>query len=178
MALIENSPRLSEHTNPFVIELISRLIDKEFVSEAIMLPLLVGAYKIKNDYHGESNIDFLKDVYHEVLESLYTADKYLYLKTCESSNNFVLKTCETKPSEANTTITYRDKAVIYCEKSIFDRVEIDYKEAEIYFLNKFIETSIKYCNFKSEDGYDRMVALQHDDKFSEIDVIKSLISSY
>lgn len=179
MALTENdSPCLQDCRNTFVIELINRLIDDEFIYEAVMLPLLVGAYKIKKDYHGESNIDFLKEVYCEVLESLYTTDKHLYFKQCESSKNFVLKTCRTKPRKTNTTITYRGKAVIYCEESVFDKEEMDYEDAEIYFLNKFIGVTIKYCNFKSEDGNDRMVELQHkDDELSEIDVIKSLISN-
>ncbi len=142
-----------------------------------MLPLLVGAYKIKKDYKGESNLDFLKAVYHEVLESLYTADKRLYFKQCESSNNFVLKPCAAKPSKANTTIIYRDKAVIYCEESVYDKEELNYEDAAVYFLNKFIEITIKYCNFKSEDGNDRMVELHHNAKtISEIDVIKSLIN--
>lgn len=176
MALIEtDSPRLQDCRNPFVIELINRLITDEFISEAVMLPLLVGAYKIKKDYKGESNLDFLKEVYLEVLESLYAADKQLYFKQCESSNNFVLKPCEAKPSKTNTTITYRDKAVIYCEEPVFDKEEMDYKDAEVYFLNKFIEITIRYCNFKSEDGNDRMVELRHkDNELSEIDVIKSL----
>lgn len=70
----------SKNELPFVIQLIDELKSHEFISSGIMLPLLIGAYKIKEDYQGEDYLDFIQRAYNDIIESLYKHGRYLYFR--------------------------------------------------------------------------------------------------
>lgn len=91
---------MSQLKTPFTIELIQNLIKEEAIAEAIKLPLLLGAYKIKMDT-PVANINFLNAVYDEIVESLAISNATLYFRECTSSNDFAFEICSTKPQGAN-----------------------------------------------------------------------------
>ncbi len=137
-----------ETNEPFVIQLIKELKKKEFISSAIMLPLLLGAYKMKENFNGEDYLEFFDHVYNDLIESLYKGSRYLYFRKCEASDNFVFEPVDSKPQKCNATITYEDQPVIYCKDEILGSdCKIDAYYMRIYFLNKLIKQTVRYCDF-------------------------------
>lgn len=132
---------------PFTIELISDLIKEEAIAEAIKLPLLLGAYKMKLGAE-EVDIAFLNQVYNDIVESLATSNTTLYFRKCTSSNDFAFEICSAKPQDANAAIVNNGKNVIFIkDEKLLNDLDCNSIEAKIYFLNKLIEISTKYCNY-------------------------------
>lgn len=161
--------------SPFVIQLIEELKKHECISSGIMLPLLIGAYKVKENYQEENYLKFFKHIYNDVVESLYESEQHLYFRECESSHNFVLEPVNNKPQKSNITISHKGKAVIYCKDATLGNVnDVDAKDMQSYFLNKFIKQAVRYCNF-IEIPLGHMRELK-EHSCGELDVIKSILT--
>lgn len=167
---------------PFVIQLIDELKKHEFISSGIMLPLLIGAYKVKEDYDGRDHLEFTKHVYWDVIESLYMCGQHLFFRECEASHNFIIEPVNERPKKCNATILYKETAVIYCDDATLgDGCKKDANEMQSYFLNKLLKQTVKYCNYIDTDAntaeYKEWMCRLNDDEtiISEKTIIKSLI---
>lgn len=172
----------SKNKHPFVIQLIDELKKHEFISSGIMLPLLIGAYKVKEDYDGRDHLEFTKHVYWDVIESLYMSGQHLFFRECEASHNFIIEPVNEKPKKCNTTILYKETAVIYCDdESLGDGGKKDANEMQTYFLNKLLKQTVKYCNFIDtiNDVKDFKAGMhelnENKSSESELDIIKSIL---
>lgn len=133
-----------ETNSPFIIRLIDELKKHEFISSGIMLPLVIGAYKVKEKFQGDNYLEFIEHVYNDIIESLYASGRYLYFRECEASRNFVLKPVNKKPKQCNITICYKGNAVIYCNDVILgEKREIEATNLRTYFSEQVIETNRK-----------------------------------
>lgn len=167
---------------PFVIQLIDELKRQEFISSGIMLPLLIGAYKIKEDYEGEDYLEFTKYVYSDVIESLCISEQRLFFRACEASHNFIIEPVSTKPQQCNAVIVHRGVPIIYCNDPLLENDSIkDANDMLEYFLNKLLAQTVKYCNYidtcpDAADYKEWMCRLNDDEaKTSEKNIIKFLI---
>lgn len=176
---MDNSKKVK---SPFVIQLIEELKKHEFISSGIMLPLLIGAYKIKENYQGEDYSGFFKHIYNDVIESLYESEQHLHCRECESSQNFVFEPANKKPQKCNAVIVHKGVPVIYCSDPLLgNNSTMEANDMLIYFLNKLLAQTVKYCNFIDTDPntaeYREWMCRLNDDeaKISEKTIIKSLI---
>lgn len=170
----------SKNELPFVIQLIDELKSHEFISSGIMLPLLIGAYKIKEDYQGEDYLDFIQRAYNDIIESLYKHGRYLYFRECEASHNFVIEPVTEKPKKCNATILYKETAVIYCDDTTLgDECKKDAKDMQTYFLNKLLKQTVKYCNFidtiNDIKDFTAGMHVLNENQSSELDIIQSIL---
>lgn len=172
--------------DPFIIRLIDGLKEKEFISQGIMLPLVIGAYKVKENFQGDDYLEFIEHAYNDIIESLYTSGRYLYFRECEASHNFVVEPVKNKPTRCNATICHKGKDVIYCCDDAIPgdgkEMEAKDKDSRTYFLNKLLEQTVRYCNFVStiadiKDFTPGMHEIEKEDeeKFSELDVIGEIL---
>ncbi len=167
---------------PFVIQLIEELKKHECIAQGIMLPLLIGAYKIKEDYRGEDYLDFFKHIYNDVIESLYESEQHLHFRECESSQNFVFEPANKKPQKCNAVIVHKGVPVIYCSDPLLgNNSTMEANDMLVYFLNKLLAQTVKYCNYIDTETntaeYKEWMCRLNDDetKISEKTIIKSLI---
>lgn len=175
-------------SKPFPIVLIEELRRKGFISSAIMLPLLIGAYIIKDNRTRPIDVGYVKKTFDKVMSELCIADRYLYLRECESSHNFVLEVCDITKKTYNFRIVHNGKVVIYCHDTIYTGTDIyDNNIAVNYLLDKYIAVLGKYCNFSDKEGLpvyahlrelDIKQCLSNQDKKQEceLDVIKSILT--
>ena len=178
---------MSQLKTPFTIELIQNLIKEEAIYEAIKLPLLLGAYKIKMDT-PVADINFLNAVYDDIVESLATSNTTLYFRECTSSNDFAFEICNTKPQDTNAVMTHKGKEILFIkDNNLTNDLESHSFDAKIYFLNKLIEISTKYCNYiegLEEPKYSFMRELDIEKYFAEgveypnkeLEVIKTILN--
>lgn len=171
-----------ETNYPFIIRLIDELKKHEFISSGIMLPLVIGAYKVKENFQGDNYLEFIEHVYNDIIESLYTSGRHLYFRECEASRNFVLEPVDKRPEQYNITICYRGNAVIYCNDAILgEKREIEATNLRTYFLNKLLKQTVKYCNFidtdpNTSENKEWMCQLNNKkDVLNEISIIQSII---
>ncbi len=165
---------------PFVIQLIDELKRHGFISSSIMLPLLIGAYKVKENYQGENYLDFIQHTYNDIIESLYKHGRHLYFRECEASHNFVIEPVTEKPQKCNATILYKETPVIYCnDATLGDGCKKDAKDMQTYFLNKLLKQTVKYCNFNDTindiKDFTAGMHMLNENKYSELDIIKSIL---
>lgn len=167
---------------PFVIQLIEELKKHEFIASGIMLPLLIGAYKEKENYKGTRYSDFIEHVYNDVVESLYKSGRYLAFRECVASHNFVIEPAIEQPKQCNVVIVYNGIPVIYCEDSSLEKGLVkDVGEMRMFFLDKLLAQTVKYCNFIDTDPNiaekkEWMCELcESKEKINELSIIKSLI---
>lgn len=167
---------------PFVIQLIEELKKQEFISTGIMLPLLIGAYKVKENYQGDDYLEFFKHIYNDVIKSLYESEQHLYFRECEASRNFVLEIANKKPQKCNAVIIHKGAPIIYCSDPLLENNStMKANDMLVYFLNKLLGQTIKYCNYIDTDPNaaeykEWMCRLNNDEtKTSEKTIIKSLI---
>ena len=170
----------SKNKVPFVIQLIDELKRQEFISSGIMLPLLIGAYKIKEDYQGDDYLHFAQRVYDDVIKSLHKHGRYLYFSECGASHNFVIEPVTEKPKKCNATILYKETPVIYCDDATLgDGCKKDANDMQTYFLNKLLKQTVKYCNFiDTINDIKDFTAGMHElnkNKYSELDIIKLIL---
>ncbi len=176
----------SNPSKPFSITLIEELKKKEFISSGIMPPLLVGAYKIKYNRTQPIDVDYVKETFNKVMSELCMADRYLYLRECESSHNFVFEVCDITKKPYNIKIIHNGKVVIYCQDTTSGPADIsDNSTAVNYLLDKYIAVLGKYCNFSDNEGLPRYPHLRELDikeylsdqekaQECELDVIQSI----
>ena len=165
---------------PFIVSLIEKLIREEFISEAIKIPLLIGAYDV---YLQPKIIDihFLEHVYMDVVKSLYKGNCKVYFRECSASGDFAISLCDNKPKETNLTITHNGVNVIYCKDDSFGNnvSTLSSLNAKHYFFNKFLQIAIKYCNFSDLGQYPHMKELCTSKYLpsskDEFEIIKSII---
>lgn len=168
--------------DPFVIQLIKELKKHEFISSGIMLPLLIGGYKVKEDYQGEDYLEFFRHIYNDVIESLYESGQHLYFRECEASRNFIIEPVIEKPQLCNAVIVHKDTPVIYCSDPLLGNDSIkEANDMQVYFLNKLLAQIVKYCNYIDTDAntaeYKEWMCRLNDNetKTSEKTIIKYLI---
>lgn len=166
----------------FAIQLIEELKKHECIAQGIMLPLLIGAYKVKEDYRGEDYLDFFKHIYSDVIESLYESEQHLHFRECESSQNFVFEPANKKPQKCNAVIIHKGAPVIYCSDPLLgNNSTMEANDMLVYFLNKLLAQTVKYCNFIDADPntaeYKEWMCRLNDDEanISEKTIIESLI---
>lgn len=166
---------------PFSVRLIEELRSKAFISSGIMLPLLVGAYKIRDNYVAPINIAYLKEVFTNMLSELSEANMCLYFKECEASHNFVLEIAERPLRSYKLHIYYNGKPVIYCKDSEDEKTITDLNESVNYLIDKYVSVLGKYCNYIDSLGlpnYSHMKELGNcvaENLISEYDVIMSVL---
>lgn len=165
-------------SKPFVIALIEELKADGFISEAIKIPFLLGAYKVKMGVQT-IDVEFLRKVYNDVIDSLADGRAQVYFRECSSSKDFAIALCAQRPKEANAVIVHNGIDVIYCADPLLGKDSIiDSSNAQMYFLNKFIKIGVKYCNFSDVEKIPVMRELDLAKYFltkSELDVIKTLL---
>ncbi len=178
----------SNPSKPFSITLIEELKKKRFISSAIMLPLLVGAYKIKDNRTQPIDVDYVKGTFNKVMAELCEADRYLYLRECESSHNFVFEVCDITKKPYNFKISHNGKVVIYCQDTASVPADVsDNNIAVNYLLDKYIAVLGKYCNFTDKEALPRYHHLRELDikqylsdqekkQECELDVILSILN--
>lgn len=141
---------------PFSIRLIHALKQQGFISSGIMLPLLVGAYAIKDNRSMPIDYSYLKEVFMNLISELYEADTCLYLKECEASHNFVLEIGERPLRHYRLHLHHKGKPVIYSKDAETASILDNPTEVVQYLIDKYIAVSGKYCNFISDTEYPHM----------------------
>lgn len=173
-------------TLSFTVSLIESLKEKGFVSSAVMLPLLVGAYQIKDGRSEPIDYNYLKITFKKILDELYYSNHCLFLRECESSHNFVLEVCTNTQREHNLKISVNNKVVIYCMDPLYNGNDIEENSQAVNFLiDKYIAVIGKYCNFSDKEStptYPHMRELCINKyipevQLSEFDVIKALVDN-
>lgn len=166
---------------PFIVRLFNDLKKREFISSGIMLPLVIGAYKVKENFQGNNYLKFIEHVYNDIIESLYASGQYLYFRECEASRNFVLEPVNKKPHKCNAVIVHKGVPIIYCSDPFLENnLIMEANDRLGYFLNKLLAQTVKYCNFidtlaEIKDFTPGMHELNELEN-RELDVIKSILS--
>lgn len=173
---------------PFAVILIKELSNNGFISSGIMLPLLVGAYALRDKHVESIDIKYLKYVFTDLMSELYETDRCLYFKECEASNNFVLSIAERPLKSYKLHIYYNGKPVIYCKDSDVDITIDNIDDAVNYFIDKYVSVMGKYCNFIDSEvspcyphmrplditGY---LSAEYKLQKSELDIIQSILNN-
>ncbi len=172
--------KIKIQSKPFVIALIEELKADGFISEAIKIPFLLGAYKVKMGVQT-IDVEFLIKVYNDVIDSLADGRAQVYFRKCSSSKDFAIELCSKRPKDANAVIVHDGIDVIYCTDPLLGKDSIiDSSNAQMYFLNKFIEIGVKYCNFSDvgEIPVMRELDMSKDtQKKNELSIIKSVLEN-
>lgn len=176
--MISNSEK-----EPFSVAVIKALKNKGFISSGIMLPIWVGACKIKDNYANDVDCKYLKEVFRYLLSELSESDNCLYFKKCEASGNFVLETDVRPLWSYKLHIYFKGKPVLYCKDSDEDSIIDDPDEAINYLIDKYISVLGKYCNFIGHAEYPHMRQLdikeylkpEYISQQNEIDIIETVL---
>lgn len=175
-------------TIPFSIQLIEALKKEGFISSAIMLPLMVGAYKVKDEHATLVDYRYLRRVFSNLMAELCSSDKYLHLRECESSHNFVFEVCDISNKKHNLKVFFNEKIVLYCDDVKSEVSEIrDNDIAVDYLVDKYIAVLGKYCNFSDKDAQPKYPHMRELDmnpylgpeikyQKSELDIIKAILN--
>lgn len=176
--------QLSKCKMPFAIRLVEALKSRNFITSGIMLPLLVGAYKIKDNREEPVDYNYLKNVFSNLIEELYETKRHMYIKECEASHNFVLEVSERPLGSYKLHICCNGTPVIYCKDSNTECMNIDLEEAVNYLIDKYISVLGKYCNYNDMSEYPHMHAIDikeftrhRNDAISERDVIIDILKN-